>query len=274
MKKLTSGKLISYTFLVLLLAIVLYPLAWLLISSFKYEKDLLNYPPQFFADSYTLNSFKKIFTVIPMGTYLKNTVLYAGITTFLSVMLDSAAGYAFARMNFRWKNQIFILILITMMVPFQVIMIPLFLETYFMGILNTYPGLIIPKIASAFGIFMMRAYFFSLPKELEEAGRIDGLNEFQIYWKIMLPLCKPGLLTLAIFHLMNNWNDLLYPLMMTNSVEMRTLSAGLALLVGEHATSYGPALAGAAISIVPLLIMYIFMQKYFVGSVAMSGSKE
>lgn len=274
MKKISKGSLLKYIFLISLLIIVLYPLAWLLISSFKYEKDLLTYPPKFFADSYTLNSFKKVFKVIPMGTYLKNTIIFSFATTLISVMLDSAAGYAFARMNFKWKNQIFVLVLITMMIPFQVIMIPLFLETYFMGILNTYPGLIIPKMASAFGIFMMRSYFYALPKELEEAGRIDGLNEFKIYWKIMLPLCKPGLLTLAIFHLMNNWNDLLYPLMMTNSSDMRTLSAGLALLVGEHSTSYGPALAGAAISIIPLLIMYVFMQKYFVGSVAMSGSKE
>ena len=150
----------------------------------------------------------------------------------------------------------------------------LFLESNYLGLLNTYPGLILPKMTTAFGIFMMRAYFSELPKELEEAARVDSANELTIFFRIMLPLVKPGLMTLGIFHLMNNWNDLLYPLMMTSDTDMRTLSAGLALFVGEHATLYyGPQLAGAVICIMPLLILYIFFQKYFVSSAVSSGIK-
>ncbi|HIU77756.1 MAG TPA: carbohydrate ABC transporter permease, partial [Candidatus Pelethocola excrementipullorum] len=139
----------------------------------------------------------------------------------------------------------------------------------------TYAGLILPKATSAFGIFMMRSYFAALPKDLEEAARVDGMNEAGIFVKIMLPLIKPGVLTLTIFYLMQNWNDLLYPLMMTSSTKMRTLSAGLALFVGEHATTYyGPQLAGALLSVLPLLVVYIFFQKYFIASAATSGMKD
>jgi multiple sugar transport system permease protein len=185
------------------------------------------------------------------------------------------AGYAFARLRFRGRHAIFIIVLVTMMIPFQVLMIPLFLEVHFLKLLNTLPGLILPRVTSAFGIFMMRSYFSQLPKDLEEAARIDGMNEYSIFARVMVPLVTPGMLTLAVFHLMNNWNDLLYPLMMTNSTKMRTLSAGLALLVGERAMTYfGPQIAGALISITPLVVLYIFFQKYFVASIANTGLKD
>lgn len=266
---------LKYILLIVIFIIVLFPLIWLVVNSFKTEKEIIGFPPTLLGTEYTLKSFIRIFKNIPFGTYIKNTVIFAGGSTILAVLFDSAAGYAFARLNFKGKDKLFILVLLTMMVPFQVMMIPLFLESHFLGLLDTYMGLILPKATSAFGIFMMRSYFAALPKDLEEAARVDGLSELGIFTKIMLPLVKPGVLTLAIFHLMNNWNDLLYPLMMTSSTKMRTLSAGLALFVGEHATTYyGPQLAGALISIVPLLIVYIFFQKYFVASVATSGMKD
>jgi len=267
--------LIKYITLGLLIVLVLFPLVWLFAGAFKVEKQILSYPPTIFGTKHTLKSFTRIFQSIPMGTYLKNTIIFSIGSTALALFFDSLAGYAFARLRFRGKNFLFIAILLTMMVPYQVMMIPLFLETHFMGILNTYRGLILPKMTSAFGIFMIRSYFSQLPKDLEEAARVDGLNEAGIFFKIMAPLVKPGMMTLGIFHLMNSWNDLLYPLMMTSDVKMRTLSAGLALFVGERATTYyGPQLAGAVISVVPLLILYIFFQKYFVASVATSGIKE
>jgi multiple sugar transport system permease protein len=210
-----------------------------------------------------------------MLVYLKNTVIFSVSVSVLSVLFDSFAGYAFARMRFKGRHLIFIIVLVTMMIPFQVLMIPLFLEVHFLGLLNTLPGLIMPRMTSAFGIFMMRSYFSQLPKDLEEAARIDGMNEYSIFARVMAPLVAPGMMTLAIFHLMNNWNDLLYPLMMTNSTKMRTLSAGLALFVGERATTYfGPQIAGALISIAPLLILYIFFQKYFIASIANTGLKD
>jgi len=159
------------------------------------------------------------------------------------------------------------------MVPFQVIMTPLYIEVFKLKLLDTYFGLILPRATSAFGIYMMRSFFVSLPKSLEESARIDGFGEFRIYWSVMLPLCKPALLTLGIFHFMNNWNDLLYPLMLTSSADMRTLSSGLALLVGNKVIKYGPTLAATMISLLPLLILYIFVQKYFTEGIATTGEK-
>ncbi len=272
--KITPAAVLKYAILLALIVIVLFPLLWLFLGSVKLEKEILRYPPTLFGTKITWKNFQRIFTTIPMGNYLKNTVIFAGFSTGFALLFDSMSGYAFARLRFRGKNVIFICILLTMMVPFQVMMIPLFLESHFLGLLNTYPGLILPKLTTAFGIFMMRSYFAALPKELEEAARVDGVSEIGIFFRIMLPLVKPGLMTLGIFHLMNNWNDLLYPLMMTSETNMRTLSAGLALFVGEHATLYyGPQLAGAVISILPLLILYIFFQKYFVSSAVSSGIK-
>lgn len=266
---------VKYFFLALLLLLVLFPLFWLILSSFKLEKEIIAYPPTVFGSRYTTKSYERIFNSIPMFTYLKNTVVFALGTTAFALLFDSLAGYAFARLQFKGKNALFIIVLVTMMVPFQVMMIPLFLESHFLGVLNTYAGLILPKMTTAFGIFMMRSFFSQLPKDLEEAARIDGLGEFGIFFRVMLPLVKPGLMTLGIFHLMNSWNDLLYPLMMTNSPKMRTLSAGLALFVGERGTLYyGAQLAGAVISITPLLFLYVFFQKYFVASVATTGMKE
>ena len=169
---------------------------------------------------------------------------------------------------------IFSIILLTMMVPFQVIMTPLYIEVYKLNLLDTYLGLILPRATSAYGIYMMASFFQGLPKSIEESGRIDGMGEFRIFWSLMLPLCKPAVASLAIFHFMNNWNDLLYPLMLTSSASMRTLSAGLAVLVGNKVIKYGPTLAATLISILPLLILYIFFQRYFVEGIAAGGEKE
>ena len=266
--------IIKYVSLGILLVIVVFPLVWLFAGSVKLEKEILSYPPTVFGSKMSFKSFERIFSNIPMAIYLKNTVIFSVTSTVIALLFDSMSGYAFARLNFKGKDILFVAILLTMMVPFQVIMIPLFLESHFLGTLNTYRGLIFPKMTTAFGIFMMRSYFSQLPKDLEEAARVDGLHEIGIFFRIMVPLVKPALMTLGIFHLMMNWNDLLYPLMMTSDVKMRTLTAGLALFVGERATTYyGPQLAGAVISIIPLLVLYIFFQKYFVASVAATGIK-
>ncbi|WP_373231095.1 carbohydrate ABC transporter permease [Cohnella sp.] len=271
--KMTWGKAASYTAILILLAIVLHPFLWLIISTFKFEQELLKYPPTFFAEQYTLSQYMNVWDRIPLLDFFKNTVIFALTVAVVSVFLDSMAGYAFARIRFKGNKLLFTLILITLMVPFQVLMIPLFVEVYKLGILNTYWGLILPRASSALGIFLMRSFFISLPKDLEESGRVDGLNEFRIYWNIMLPLCKPAMVTLGIFHLMNNWNDLLYPLMMTSSTEMRTLSAGIAMFVGQRSIEYGATLAAATIALIPLLFVYAVAQKYFVQGVATSGLK-
>ncbi|MBP1046120.1 carbohydrate ABC transporter permease [Enterococcus sp. BWM-S5] len=273
-KKVSAKKVLSTVGMLLVLFIIAFPFLWLILSSFKYEKDIISFPPKIFAENYTLDNYIKVWSTIPLLDYIKNTVIFAGGTVITSIFFDSLAGYAFARMNFKGKSALFYFVLLTMMIPFQVFMIPLFIEVNLLGLLDTYAGLIIPRMTTAFGIFMMRSFFITLPASLEEAARIDGLNEFGIFWKIMLPLSKPTLLSLAIFTLMNSWNDLLYPLILTSSSKMRTLPAGLALFTGQNISFYGPVMAGTVISMLPLLIIYIFAQKYFVQGTAMSGMKE
>jgi multiple sugar transport system permease protein len=269
----TIGNAIGYFVVIALLIAVLHPFLWILISSFKFEKDLIKFPPTFFSETYTFDSYLLVWDRIPLMDFFLNTVIFAGGVMVVSVFFDSMAGYAFARIKFKGRKALFTVILITMMIPFQVLMIPLFVQVYKLGMLDTYWGLIIPRAASAFGIFMMRSFFVALPKDLEESGRVDGLNEFRIYWNIILPLCKPAMITLGIFLLMNNWNDLIYPLMLTSSTEMRTLSAGLAMFVGQRTIDYGATLAAATLSLTPLVFVYIMAQKYFVQGVATSGLK-
>ena len=272
-KKISAGNVISKILLMLLFISILYPFLWLLISTFKPETEFIKYPPRFFTSKLTINAYINVWQSMPLLTFLKNTVIFAGAVMAISVLFDSMAGYAFARINFKGKKIGFTFVLITMMVPFQVLMIPMYLMLYKMHILNTYAGLILPRMADAFGIFLMRSSFVSLPKDLEEAARVDGFTEFQIFFKIMFPLCKPAVITLCIFNLMTNWNDLLYPLMLTNSTEMRTLSAGLATLVGQRTIEYGPTLAAALLSMLPLLILYFIAQRYFIQGVATTGMK-
>ena len=168
---------------------------------------------------------------------------------------------------------LFIIVLATMMIPFQVTMIPLFLVVKKMGMYDTYAGLILPKLAAAITIFMMRSAFVTLPKELEEAARIDGASEFGIFWRIMLPQVKPSIITMLILGINAGWNDLMWPLLVTGDTKMRTLANGLALFIGSDTTEYGPAFAGAMVSILPMLLLYIFGQRYFVEGTVTSGMK-
>ncbi|THF72880.1 carbohydrate ABC transporter permease [Cohnella fermenti] len=272
-RKWTWGQAIGCLLTALLLIAVLHPFLWLVVAAFKPENEFMKYPPTVFASSYGFDSFIRVWDTIPLVAFFRNTIIFSAGVMAISVLLDSMAGYAFARLRFKGNKTLFTLVLITMMVPFQVLMIPLFVEVFKLGMLDTYWGLIIPRAASAFGIYLMRSFFISLPKDLEESGRVDGFNEFQIYWRLMLPLCKPVMITLGIFHLMNNWNDLLYPLMLTSSTEMRTLSAGLAMFVGQRNIEYGPTLAASLLALLPLLIVYVFAQRFFVQGVATSGMK-
>ena len=260
--------------LLLIMLIVILPLLWLLVSSFKSDADVIKWPPHFFPADWVADQYRYVVKAIPVLRMLRNTVIFAGSVTVISLFFDSMAAYAFSRMHFRGKKVIFNLILLTMMVPFQVIMIPLYLEEFNLGILNTYAGLILPRAASAYGLYMLTSFFGNIPKSLDEAARIDGMKEFQIYSRIIAPLAKPAFVTLGIFHFMNNWNDLLYPMMLTSSVEMRTLSAGLAVLVGSNSIKFGPTLAATVISIAPLLILFLFGQRFFMEGIATSGMKE
>jgi len=273
-RRITPGGVIAVVVGGLVALVVIAPLLWLLVSSFKTDRGIIAYPPSFFPTEWTLAQYASVNNSIPVLTMTKNSLIFAGSVTVISLALDSLAGYAFARYNFRHKKLWFSVILLTMMVPFQVIMTPLYIQEFHMGILNTFAGLILPRATSAYGIYMMRSFFVRLPASLEEAGRLDGVSEFGIFWRIMLPQCWPALVALGVFHFMNNWNDLLYPLMLTSSTDMRTLSAGLAVLVGNKVIKFGPTLAATMISILPLLILYIFGQRAFREGAAMTGMKE
>lgn len=260
--------------MILVLAIILFPLIWLILGSLKPANEIISYPPTIFPSKVTFENYKNVFESLPIFKYILNTAIFSFSVVILSLLFDSMAGYAFARLRFKGRQGLFIGVLLTMMIPFQVIMIPLFLVEFKIDIINTFSGLIIPRATSAFGIYLMRSFFVSLPKSLEESARIDGLSEFGIFFRIMLPLCKPALISLGVILLINNWNDLIYPLMLTNSADMRTLPAGLAMFVGNNTINYGAILASTLISILPLLIIYFIFQKYFIEGIATTGIKE
>ncbi len=260
--------------LAILALMVIVPLLWLILSAFKNEKEILSYPPTFIPKGLTLTNFAATAKRIKIITYIKNSVIYAGVTTFLAVIVNSMAGYAYARKKFKGKGAFFLITLATMMVPFQVIMVPLFLVVYKLGMYNNYLGLIIPRIAVAGSIFMMRAAFANLPVELEDAARIDGLSEFGIFWRIMLPQVKSSVICLTILSINGSWNDLLWPMIVASDTHMRTLANGLALFVGQNSIQYGASFAGALISLLPMLVLYILGQKYFVEGMASSGLKS
>ncbi len=264
----------GYIVMILIMAVVLLPLIWLLVSSFKSDAEVIKWPPHFFPQEWVTDQYRYVLKTIPVLRMLCNTVVFAGSVTVISLFFDSMSAYAFGRMRFRGKNLLFAVMLLTMMVPFQVVMIPLYLEEFKFGILNTYAGLILPRAASAYGIYMLTSFFAGIPKELDEAARIDGMKERQIYARIIVPLAKPALVTLGIYHFMNNWNDLLYPMMLTSSVDMRTLSAGLAILVGSNSIKFGPTLAATVISVAPLLVLFLFGQRFFMEGIATQGMKE
>ena len=274
--KKVKAKLIQIPILmlqILLAFLILVPVVWLLISSFKADTEIISYPPTFFPRELTLKNYEKCSQRIDIFQYTKNSIIFAFGTIIPSLFVNTLAGYAFARFEFKGKNVIFIIFLATMMIPFQVIMIPQFIQIHMMGMYDNYWGLIIPKIASAYWIFMIRSAFTALPKELEEAARIDGMNEFGIYARIMLPLIRPALITMVILSINGSWNDLLWPLIITSSSKMRTLANGLAMFVGVNTIEYGAAFAGASYSLIPMLVLYIFGQKYFIEGQITSGLK-
>jgi multiple sugar transport system permease protein len=252
---------------------ILLPMFWILLSAFKPEEQMIQYPPTLLPRSFTVYNFIKVQMRINIVRYMLNSIIYAIGSVVPSIIFNSLAGYAFARYKFPGKSVIFMMYLSTMMIPFQVIMMPLFLVVHAAGFYNSYLGLIVPRIASAYWIFFLRAAFAGLPKELEEAARLDGLNEFGIYSRIMLPQIIPTVVTMLMLSINGSWNDLLWPLLVTSSARMRTIANGLALFVGSETSEYGNAFAGCFLSLIPMLILFVFGQKYFVKGQIMSGLK-
>ncbi len=276
--KWTPGKILACIvknlFLLILTLLILLPVLWMCFSAFRPSDQITVYPPHFFPSTWSLENFKDVMEMIPVVRYITNTFIYTVVVTGVSVLFNAMAGYAFARIEFKGKNVIFTILMASMMIPFQVIMIPLFMELFKMGMFDTFAGLVVPKFAAVVGIFFMRSFFFTLPKQLEEAGRIDGLSEFGIFFRIMLPLCKSAIVTQAVLSITGCWNDLLWPLLMTNSPDKRMLANGIIYFVGQNVNEYGPAFAAGVVSVVPLFLVFVFGQQYFVNSIVSTGIKE
>jgi multiple sugar transport system permease protein len=263
-----------YAVLALTVSVVmLLPLVWMVLTSFKPEADIVDFPPRLWPASWTLDHYIDVWDRIPMARLFVNTIVFAGTVTVLSLIFDSMTAYALARLRFRGRNIVFVVILVMLMMPFQVTLIPLYDILSDLGWTNTLPGLIVPRATNAFGIFFLRQFFLSLPADLEEAARIDGAGEFRIYRQIILPLAKPALLTLALFHFMYNWNDLLWPLVIIQSSENQTLPAGLAVFAGQHVVEYGLLMAGSVLALVPIVLFFLLIQRRFVDSMATTGIK-
>lgn len=252
---------------------MLLPIIWMVFTAFKPEADIVTYPPTLWPRELTLEHFVDVWERIPFAQLYVNTIIFAGAVTVISLLFDSMAAYALARIPFKGRGVVFVGILLLLMLPFQVTLIPLYDMLNGMGLTNTLPGMIIPRMTNAFGIFFLTQFFLSLPKDLEEAARVDGASEWRIYWGIIMPLARPALLTLGLFHFQYNWNDLLWPLVMSSSVESSTLPAGLALFMGQHVVEYGLLMAGSLLALLPVVIFFLLIQRSFVAGIATTGLK-
>ncbi len=253
---------------------MLTPMLWLISTAFKgAEEDLFQFPPQLIPTKPTIANFINVWNDHPFGRYLFNSILVAVLTVSLNLLFCSLAAYPLARIDFAGRDLIFAAVVATILIPFQIVMIPLFILIRNLGLVNSYLGIIFPSIASAFGIFLLRQAFQGVPKELEEAARIDGCNELGIWWNIMLPSVRPALVTLAIFVFIGAWSDFLWPLIVLNQPEMYTLPLGVSKLTGTSDADWRVIAAGSVISIAPILAFFIAMQKYIVPSESASGVK-
>jgi multiple sugar transport system permease protein len=257
----------------LLSVAMLLPLVWMVLTSLKPEAEIVQFPPRLFPHSLTFQHYADVWHRIPFARLYLNTIVFAGGVTVLSLLFDSMTAYALARLNFRGRNVVFVLILVMLMLPFQVTLVPLYDLLANLGWTDTLHGLIVPRATNAFGIFFLRQFFLSLPKDLEEAARVDGAGEFRIYRQIVLPLAGPALLTLALFHFMYNWNDLLWPLLINQDADRQTLPSGLAQFMGQHVVEYGLLMAASVLALMPVIVFFLLIQRRFVEGVATTGIK-
>lgn len=272
-KKRDNRKLIIHMILLIGVILTITPFIWMLLTSLKTLGESTQIPPKIFPDKAQWENYKEAAKTLPYAKFYFNTIVYTICTTIGQIIFCSMAGYAFARIEFPGKKIIFIIVLSVLMVPGQIFLIPQFMIIKNLKLLNSIPALIIPGLFSAFGTFLMRQFFITLPKELEEAAILDGCNHFQIFWKVMLPLVKPGLVALAISTCLYCWNSLMWPLIVNTSIDKMTLSAGLASLQGQHSTNYPVMMAGTILAIWPMIIAFMMFQKQFVEGIASTGSK-
>jgi len=251
--------------------LMLVPFAWMLSTSLKQPGDVFIYPPQWIPQPVQWENYRETVTVMPFGRFYLNSIIQAVAVTALQLLTASLAAFAFARLRFRGRDLLFLLYLATMMIPFPVTMIPNFIIMRYLNWIDTFRALILPPAFSAFSTFLLRQYFMSIPLEMDDAARVDGASSFRIWWQIILPLSGPALATLAIFTFLGQWNSFLWPLIVTNSEEMRTLPVGLAAFQGQYSVQWHLLMAGSVIAVLPILVIYIAGQKWFVRGITLTG---
>ena len=283
--KRTISLTLSYVALALVTFLMIFPLIIVVIVSFTPNAVTQTWPPKIIPSAWTLDNYTSLFQRLPIGRELLNTIVFAGAVTIISVFFDSLAAYGLSRVDFKGRGILLAVLIATMMIPAMALLIPVYKLLGSMGLVNSYLGIIIPRMADVGGIFLLRQFFISIPKDLDNAARIDGAGEFRIFAQIILPNAVPAILTVGMFNFMGNWNDLLWPLIMTSKPETRTITAAPFVMEylkrqkvlltghGSSVTPYGVVMAGALISALPLLIVFFFVQKRFVEGIAMTGMK-
>jgi len=270
----TVGRVLLYGILIVMVAMTLAPLLWMVSASLMPSGHASTFPPRFLPDTVTYEHYIGLFTRLNLSRYLANSAFLSVVVTVVSLVVNSMAGYAFAKCRFRGREGLFKFLLSSMVIPAQVTMLPLFLMLNKMGFINSYMGVIIPGMASVFGIFLIRQFMQGIPDSLIEAAKIDGASDFRIYWSLILPLCKPILITLAIITFMGTWNDFLWPLIVMTDDSMYTLPVAIANLSLEHVQDTELMMAGSVITIAPVLILFAAVQKYYISGIMAGGVKE
>ena len=271
-KKIRPAAVVRTVNLTALALLVLIPLVWTVLGSFKNQTELAQRPPTLIPQSWHLENYATALTGFDVLRYLTNSVIVVVVATLLTLAVNSMAAYALSRYNFRGKNVLFLVTLATIMIPLQVILIPVYQVTASLGLTNSLWGVILPAIATPTGVFLLRQYMLTLPDELIDSARIDGAREFAIFWRVVLPLCKPALAVLAIFSVLWRWNDFLWPLVVTNE-RTRTLPVALQRFASQEVVPFNLVLAIAVVSMIPVLICFLVFQRQIVQGIASTGMK-
>ena len=268
-----AERLLIYAALAAGLVLTLAPLLWMLSASLMPAGEASVYPPRLLPSRVTLEHYTSLFARLNLARYFLNSLLIASAITLISLLLNSMAGYAFAKLRFPGRDGLFRILLSALVVPAQVAMLPLFLMLKQLGLINTWWGVIVPGMTSIFGIFLIRQYALSIPDSLLEAARIDGASEFKIYWWVVLPICRPILVTLAVFTFMGAWNDFMWPLIVLTDESMYTLPVALANLLGEHVQDTELMMAGSVLTILPVMLLFIFVQRAYIEGITAGSLK-
>ncbi|GFI19164.1 MAG: carbohydrate ABC transporter permease [Lachnospiraceae bacterium] len=269
-----AGKTLVYVILLIITAAMIVPFLWMLSASIKSNREVFLMDPfVWIPEQPKWDNYIKIWTKIPLLKFVQNTVFLTLVVTFLQLLTSSFAAYSFAKLEFKHKNALFLAYIATIAMPWQVYMVPQFIMMRSMGLNDKLLAMICLQAFSAFGVFLMKQFYEGIPSELCEAARIDGMSEYKIYAKIMLPLSKPSLSTLTIFTFVNTWNDYLGPLIYLKTETKKTIQLGLKMFIGQYSAEYGLIMAGSVVSLIPVIIVFLCLQKYFVEGVASTGLK-